>query len=693
MPSNHAGRALTRDRPYLGVTSRMVSEGARPAGVVGIQRLARYWWPLALIVAVAAYLRLADLGALGFRWDEDLSGLAVRAILEKGVPELPSGMVYLRGGVFSHLMAASASLLGFSEFSLRLPAALFGIALVPIGYFFGTALFGRVAGLVTAALLAVSFWDIDLARYARFYTAFSALYMLTLCAIWQFRIKRPSIVGGGVCVALAVATMSLHDLAYSLAPAFFYPLLLRGPSAWRTPREWVWPIGASAVLGAFYLAWNKYVLWSRSLPALADGAGGVPSGGADELERSFIVLPDMPILRDVLDGLPWFVPTLVVVALVAALVASRRLGSSPLEKLLLAAIAVLAALQLFNFALLAAFALAFLKRTGLPALRSREVLLAAALIAATFVAWAAAALFVQADLGPLQPLTPKTLVRELLDYPYFYVFWGFPNEWPLAAAVASVGALVAFDRAARRGDAAAGFALLALSGPIVGNALFASPFELFRYNAAFSTLFFVFVALAFTAWRELLPAWRPAPSRQLVTGVTATLGTTALVLLATAYDLNPLRAWLAVERQYRNDSAMYRALGITAYADFKTTAEFVAKHASPQDLIVTPDSREYYNYLGRVDYWLRSAEYADQSYTSGGTLRDLYVGTPLVETLAELEETLAVPNRTKWILASSATLADPKAPVAPEIRAFLRDAQARVVYVGLDRDRKVYRFD
>ncbi len=207
----------------------MVSRGARLEDAGGARRIAREWWPLALIVAVGAYLRLANLGALGFRWDEDLSGLAVRAILEKGLPELPSGMIYLRGGLFSHLMAASASLLGFSEFSLRLPAALFGIALIVVAYVFGAALFGRVVGLVTAAVLAISFWDIDLARYARFYSAFSVFYVLTLYAIWQFRVKAPSAAGGVLCVALAIVTLSLHDLAYSLALAFFYPLALARP--------------------------------------------------------------------------------------------------------------------------------------------------------------------------------------------------------------------------------------------------------------------------------------------------------------------------------------------------------------------------------------------------------------------------------------------------------------------------------
>ncbi len=599
-------------------------------------------------------------------------------------------MIYLRGGLFSHLMAASASLLGFSEFALRLPAALFGIALIVVAYVFGAALFGRVVGLVTAAVLAISFWDIELARYARFYSAFSVFYVLTLYAIWQYRVKAPNAAGGALGVALALITLSLHDLGYSLALAFFYPLLLRGPTAWRSPREWLWPLASSAVLGSFYLAWREFVLSSRALPALAEVS--TPGGEVDELGRSFMALPNMPLLTGMWEREPLFVPLLLVLAVGAAVFLTSRRGSAPLERVALVLIAACAALQLFNLALLGAFVLAFTKRTGLPALRSAEVLSAAAIIGAAFLAWLVAVLAVGIDLSPFEPASLRNVVRELLDFPYFYIFWGFPNEWPLAAAVASIGALVAFHRAALGRDAAAGFALLALGGPIVGNALFSSPFELFRYNAAFSALFFVFVALAFVHWRELVPAWRPTLPRVL-SQPTAALGTTMLVLLAVAYDLNPLRGWLALERQYSNDGALYRTFGVTAYSDFKTTADYVARHASPQNLIVTPDSREYYNYLGRVNFWLRSGRYEDQSYVHKGKRCDLYVDTPLVATLPELEAALATPNRTKWVVASSAVLRDPKAPVAPEIRAFLRDAEQRVVYVGLDRDHKVYRFE
>src|SRR5690606_41699766 len=54
-----------------------------------------------------------------------------------GIPELPSAMIYLRGLAFSYAMAASGMWLGFDEAALRLPAALVGIALIPLSFAFG----------------------------------------------------------------------------------------------------------------------------------------------------------------------------------------------------------------------------------------------------------------------------------------------------------------------------------------------------------------------------------------------------------------------------------------------------------------------------------------------------------------------------------------------------------------------------
>jgi 4-amino-4-deoxy-L-arabinose transferase-like glycosyltransferase len=73
--------------------------------------------------------------------DEGHQALAVRGVLEHGVPLVPSGNVYLRGAPFIYAEAAAAAFLGVNELSLRLPAALFGALAVVLVYAYGRMLF------------------------------------------------------------------------------------------------------------------------------------------------------------------------------------------------------------------------------------------------------------------------------------------------------------------------------------------------------------------------------------------------------------------------------------------------------------------------------------------------------------------------------------------------------------------------
>src|SRR5690606_36605031 len=161
---------------------------------------------------------------------------------------------------------------------------------------------------------------------------------------------------------------------------------------------------------------------------------------------------------------------------------------------------------------------------------------------------------------------------------------------------------------------------------------------------------------------------------------------------ALSVDLNPLRGWLVVQRDYLSEGPAYSAFGFETHPDYKTTAGFLASNASAEDLVIVLDSREYYNYLGRTDYWVRSAIYETQSYRRGGRLRDLYVATPLIMSAAELEELLEQPGRTKWLAASDSMLRT-TAAVNDEIKSFIASRRDHVVYVARDGHTKVYRFD
>jgi 4-amino-4-deoxy-L-arabinose transferase-like glycosyltransferase len=665
------------------------------------QRSIAVWAGVILLTAVGAYLRFANLGALGFRWDEDLSSLAVKAILEKGIPELPSGMIYLRGGAFLYLEAWSAALFGFSELALRVPAALFGIGLIPLAFAFGRALFSARVGLVAAGLITISIWDVEFARYARFYAPFAFFYVSTVLAIWRYRVQAESSRGGWLCIALALIAVTLHDLGYTLTIAFLAPLVLEPRRALREPRRLVFPLGAALGVGAFFLLWRRWLDDLRELPIAAVAARGgealAPVAPTAE-PASWLdsALGQVPLAGALWQQAPLLWLVLAALLLAAASWIARRPGATAVERTLLIAVAAACSLQLFNIALLALLALAFGKQAGVRGFAHLDVRRAACLAGMAFIAWLAASVWL--DLLGLASqgagTAVKQSIRTLLDFPHFFIFWGYPNEWPFVSFVAGVGALVAFDRAARPApDRAAVFLAFVLVSPLVANGLFETLYELFRYNVPLNTFFFTLVALGLLHWPELIAsvrAERRAAPAKLRKPMLAT-GSALLAALVLAYDLNPVRPWLAVQRDYREDGALYRLFAMQRYPDFKSAGGYVAANAAPEDLIFALDPREQFNYIGRLDYSVMSGAYDMSTYVDAGVRRDLYIGTPLVTSLDELRAALSIPGKRKWLIADHSML--DSASVDAPIRGFIQGQGERVVYVARDGTQHVYRFD
>lgn len=716
---------------------------------------------LALVIVAGALLRLFDLGAMSFRWDEDLSSLAAKGIAEHGIPELPSGMIYLRGLAFSYAMAASAGVLGFGEWALRLPAAIVGIAAIALSFAFGRRLFGTAVGLVLAALVAFSAWDVEFSRYARMYAPFGFFYLATLLLIWRYRVVEQSLAGGLLAIAAALVAVSLHDLGYTLAIAFLVPAAMRGRAALAAPRSLIFPGAAFAVVAAAFFAWrnvqDRYFYRAAELAQSAAGAAlsdradaGRESTGLLGIVESVLTqfrLPDLPAFSALGNAAPWAAAGIVAVGLAAAvaILFAHRPRLALGERLLLGAVALCVALQLFNVALLAAIALALVKRRGINGLREPHVAAAAALIGVGFVLWLALALGL--DLVSDRPgaAAAKETIRQLLNFPSFFVFWAFPREYPMMSIAALVGGLWILDRAARpEPDRAAVFLLAVFALPVVLNGLFETRYGFFRYSLPFNPLFLSFVALGLVRWTEVVDAWRTdrrpaaavparegtampsnegaavptsgaaaapmseaaavpagraagASRRRAATLPTrrAAAGTALLIALVAAFDLNPLRAWLVATRDHDDRGVLYDAFEIERFRDYRSAAEHVLANAGDEDSIFVFECREYFNYIGRLDGCLISGTYRSgdeliQTYVENGVLRDLYVGVPLFTSAKELEREWRETEGTKWLLASdSVTSTD---AVSKDFRRFLERHEHRIVYVADDDDTKVYRF-
>ena len=156
------------------------------------------WWPLAGIVLIGAGLRLWHIGTLpsGFYHDEAYYALDALGVLQ-GRFALFFAANNGREGLFMYLMAPMIALLGNTVEAARGTSALVGIATIPAIYLAARALFGRRVGVLSAAILAISFWHLALSRLA--------LRAITLPLF--------------LCVSIALTVTSLAPRSAGLLPA------------------------------------------------------------------------------------------------------------------------------------------------------------------------------------------------------------------------------------------------------------------------------------------------------------------------------------------------------------------------------------------------------------------------------------------------------------------------------------------
>jgi 4-amino-4-deoxy-L-arabinose transferase-like glycosyltransferase len=138
---------------------------------------------------IGFWLRIHNLGSLGLIVDEGHQALAVNGILKHGYPLVPSGVAYLSVPVYQYFQYFAALLFGLNEFSLRLPGVLFNLASIPMIYLFARSLFNAKVGLLSAFLFTFSVWEIEVSRYARVYSAFQFLYIMSLFIFYKGFIK------------------------------------------------------------------------------------------------------------------------------------------------------------------------------------------------------------------------------------------------------------------------------------------------------------------------------------------------------------------------------------------------------------------------------------------------------------------------------------------------------------------------
>ena len=199
--------------------SAAAAEQAAPARVRTARSLP-HWWPLAALTLLAAALRLSTLGLQSLWYDEAFT--VVRDLH-------PSLTATLRSVVHTEntpplwyiIEWADSRVLGTGAVALRLPSALFGIAVVPVAWAIGRELSGRRAAVLCAAMVAVNplfWWYSQEARAYELFVLTAALAML--CFLRAEREPTPR------RMALFALTGALALLSHYFAVFLLVPMVL-----------------------------------------------------------------------------------------------------------------------------------------------------------------------------------------------------------------------------------------------------------------------------------------------------------------------------------------------------------------------------------------------------------------------------------------------------------------------------------
>ncbi|MCD6326102.1 glycosyltransferase family 39 protein [bacterium] len=179
------------------------------------------------VVLVAAVLRLYRLGRLSFWYDE-----ATTIILSRDLLALPTSLS--TSAPLSFAIAHFWNALGTSEFWVRLWPALIGIAVVPLVFVFGRRLFSRRAGLIAAALVAISPLCI---YYSQELRAYSLLPFLVVVAGYAWHKAAVTSRGRWLYVGIAAVALALSFYSHYCAALWIVSLPISVLSLSRTSRE------------------------------------------------------------------------------------------------------------------------------------------------------------------------------------------------------------------------------------------------------------------------------------------------------------------------------------------------------------------------------------------------------------------------------------------------------------------------
>ena len=195
---------------------------------------------LVLCLAFAFWLRWQFITQVNLYPDEFVTLLAMDMIGQKGIPELPSGLFYEHGLLYSYL-AGMVALVGEPAFLGRLTSLVLGLSTIGLTYLLGQKCFSPPVGLLAAAGLTLASSAIHWHGRVRMYALLQLFVLLTLWfmmdSLFRYRAKSGWLAVGAYVGGFIVDSMTLMDTPWIGAIIVFFALLLTRLSGFLDNRD------------------------------------------------------------------------------------------------------------------------------------------------------------------------------------------------------------------------------------------------------------------------------------------------------------------------------------------------------------------------------------------------------------------------------------------------------------------------
>ena len=131
----------------------------------------------AVAFCAGVFFRFWGLGQAPLAVDEYYLGTSILNIAQRGLPEFPCGGYYSRGILLQYTSLIPVFLGANLELAVRLIPAISSIIAIAAVWKLGCRAHSISAGCIAVALVSLSLWEVEFARFGRMYSPFQAMFL------------------------------------------------------------------------------------------------------------------------------------------------------------------------------------------------------------------------------------------------------------------------------------------------------------------------------------------------------------------------------------------------------------------------------------------------------------------------------------------------------------------------------------